>query len=118
MEKGQLLSEDVHQKLIEEHGNDIRVGMGAEAIMELLSEIDLEKNLNELKEEIANTKSQAKNKRNVKTTLAMDAIKNVREMRREKQQFGEGSLYQKYMQAQTAETEANIAQRKASEEIS
>ena len=66
VEKGQLLSEDAYQKLIEEHGNDLRVGMGAEAIMELLSEIDLEKSFNGLKEEIANTKSQAKNKRNVK----------------------------------------------------
>ena len=46
----------------------------------------------------------------------MDAIKNVREMRREKQQYGEGSLYQQYMQSQINETEANIAQRKASED--
>ena len=76
VEKGQLLSEDVHQKLIEEHGNDIRVGMGAEAIMELLSEIDLEKNLNELKEEIANTKSQAKNKRNVKRLKLVESFIN------------------------------------------
>ena len=36
LEKGQLLSEDNYQRIIEEHGNDIRVAMGAEAIMELL----------------------------------------------------------------------------------
>ena len=63
-----------------------------------------------------NVYQQEENKRNVKTTLAMDAIKNVREMRREKQQYGEGSLYQQYMQSQINETEANIAQRKASED--
>ena len=74
VEKGQLLSEDAYQNLIEEHGNDLRVGMGAEAIMELLSEIDLEKNFNELKEEIASTKSQAKNKRNVKRLKLVESF--------------------------------------------
>ena len=66
LERGQLLSEELYQQHIEEHGADIKAGMGAEAIMELLSEIELEKTFNDLKEEIANTKSQAKNKRNVK----------------------------------------------------
>ena len=76
VEKGQLLSEDAYQNLIEEHGNDLRVGMGAEAIMELLSEIDLEKSFNELKEEIASTKSQAKNKRNVKRLKLVESFIN------------------------------------------
>ena len=76
VEKGQLLSEDVYQKLIEEHGTDLRVGMGAEAIMELLAEIDLEKSFNQLKEEIANTKSQAKNKRNVKRLKLVESFIN------------------------------------------
>ena len=76
VEKGQLLSEDAYQKLIEEHGNDLRVGMGAEAIMELLSEIDSEKSFNGLKEEIANTKSQAKNKRNVKRLKLVESFIN------------------------------------------
>ena len=76
VEKGQLLSEDVYQNLVEEHGNDLRVGMGAEAIMELLSEIDLEKSFNELKEEIASTKSQAKNKRNVKRLKLVESFIN------------------------------------------
>ena len=50
--------------------------MGAEAIMELLSEIDLEKSFNELKEEIASTKSQAKNKRNVKRLKLVESFIN------------------------------------------
>ena len=54
LEKGQLLSEDLYQQHIEEHGADIKASMGAEAIMHLLSEIELEKTFNELKEEIAN----------------------------------------------------------------
>ncbi len=74
LEKGQLLSEELYQQHIEEHGGDIKAGMGAEAIMELLSEIELEKTFNDLKEEIANTKSQAKNKRNVKRLKLIESF--------------------------------------------
>ena len=41
--KGQLLSEDAYQNAYEKYGTDIKVGMGAEAIMELLNEIELKK---------------------------------------------------------------------------
>ena len=74
LEKGQLLSEDLYQQHIEEHGADIKASMGAEAIMHLLSEIELEKTFNELKEDIANTKSQAKNKRNVKRLKLIESF--------------------------------------------
>ena len=60
LERGQLLSEELYQKNLEEYGSDVRVGMGAEAIMELLSEIELEKTFNDLKEEIANTNHKLK----------------------------------------------------------
>ena len=63
-EKGELLNDEKYQEAIEEHGTDIRAGMGAEAIKELLSEIELQKTFTELKKEIETTKSQAKNKRN------------------------------------------------------
>ena len=49
--KGQLLSEDAYQKAIEEYGADLKVGMGAEAIKELLNEIELKKTFEELKDE-------------------------------------------------------------------
>ena len=74
LERGQLLSEELYQQHIEEHGADIKAGMGAEAIMELLSEIELERTFNELKEQIANTKSQAKNKRNVKRLKLIESF--------------------------------------------
>ena len=73
-EKGQLLSEDAYQKAIEEYGADLKVGMGAEAIKELLNEIELKKTFEELKDEIANTKSQAKNKRNVKRLKLIESF--------------------------------------------
>ena len=72
--KGQLLSEDAYQNAYEKYGTDIKVGMGAEAIMELLNEIELKKTFEELKDEIANTKSQAKNKRNIKRLKLIESF--------------------------------------------
>ena len=45
----QVLSENEYQEAREKHGSDFRVGMGAEAILELLQRIDLEKDSAELK---------------------------------------------------------------------
>ncbi|MBT7932633.1 MAG: DNA-directed RNA polymerase subunit beta' [Gammaproteobacteria bacterium] len=74
LEKGQLLSEDGYQQAVAEYGTDLKVGMGAEAIMELLQEIELKKTYEDLKDEIANTKSQAKNKRNVKRLKLIESF--------------------------------------------
>ena len=45
----QVLSENEYQEAREKYGSDFRVGMGAEAILELLQAIDLEKDSAELK---------------------------------------------------------------------
>ncbi len=45
----QVLSENEYQEAREKYGSDFRVGMGAEAILELLRAIDLEKDSAELK---------------------------------------------------------------------
>ena len=45
----QVLSENEYQDAGEKYGNEFRVGMGAEAILELLQKIDLEKDSAELK---------------------------------------------------------------------
>ena len=74
LEKGQLLSEEGYQQALAEYGSDMKVGMGAEAIMELLQEIELKKTFEDLKDEIANTKSQAKNKRNVKRLKLIESF--------------------------------------------
>lgn len=61
LKKFQLLNEDQYLQVIELYGeNALRVGMGAEAIKELLEEIDLEDLKSNLKEELAFTRSQAK----------------------------------------------------------
>ena len=46
LKKKEMLTEDEYQKFCEANGSNFRVGMGAEAIKELLEEIDLEQ-LNE-----------------------------------------------------------------------
>ncbi len=74
LEKGQLLTEEAYQQAQQEYGTDLKVGMGAEAIMELLQEIELKKLFEDLKDEIANTKSQAKNKRNIKRLKLVESF--------------------------------------------
>ena len=59
----QILSDEEYFDMIEEQGEQFEVGMGAEAIMKLLQNIDLEKQTIELREEISKTKSEAKIKR-------------------------------------------------------
>ena len=75
-ETGSLLNEEMYNQAVEEYGNEIKVGMGAEAIKELLQNIDLEKAFEELSEEIKVTKSQAKNKRNIKRLKLIESFIN------------------------------------------
>lgn len=63
LEKKQLLTDDEYYDMIEQYGDEFDVGMGAEAIMHLLQDLDLERMIVELREEIANTKTDAKIKR-------------------------------------------------------
>lgn len=56
--KKQLLSEKEYREYLDKYGNKFRAGMGAEAIKELLQEIDLEKLSKELKAEIRESTGQ------------------------------------------------------------
>ena len=60
LEKKQLLSEQEYNNWYERYENDFRVGMGAEAIKELLAEIDIEQLSKELKEELEHASGQKK----------------------------------------------------------
>ena len=71
-----MLNEEMYNQAIEEYGNEIKEGMGAEAIKELLQSIDLEKAYEDLSEEIKVTKSQAKNKRNIKRLKLIESFIN------------------------------------------
>ena len=58
--KKQTLSDKEYRAYYEKYGDEFRVGMGAEAIKELLTEVDLEKEIAELKEEVDNSQGQKK----------------------------------------------------------
>ena len=60
LEKKQMLSEREYRDMYEKYENDFRVGMGAEAIKELLHEIDVEKLSEELKTELDASSGQKK----------------------------------------------------------
>ncbi len=63
LEKKQTISDKEYRAYYEKYGNSFRVGMGAEAIKELLEEVDLEKEVNELKAEIEEIKDSQSQKR-------------------------------------------------------
>ena len=58
LQQKQLLTEKEYRDAYDKYGNTFRVGMGAEAIKELLEAIDLEKESQELKAQLANTTGQ------------------------------------------------------------
>ena len=63
LEKGQLLTDEAYLEAIEEFGDDFNAKMGAEAIYELLKQVDLHSEAMTLREEIEATKSETKFKR-------------------------------------------------------
>lgn len=67
LEKKQILSEKEYRELKEKYGDRFKAGMGAEAIKELLKEIDLEKLAQELRQELETATGQEKIKDNQKT---------------------------------------------------
>ena len=58
LEKKQTLSDKEYRAYYEKYGNTFKVGMGAEAIKELLKDIDLKKEIEELRKELENTVGQ------------------------------------------------------------
>ncbi|MBQ3182027.1 MAG: DNA-directed RNA polymerase subunit beta' [Clostridia bacterium] len=60
LQKYQLLTEREYREMYERYENDFRVGMGAEAVKELLSELDITKLSEELKAELETASGQKK----------------------------------------------------------
>ncbi len=75
LEYKQILTETDFRAAERDFGNRFRVGMGAEAIKELLQNIDLEKESAELKEEFENSNGQ-KRARIVKRLEVVEAFRN------------------------------------------
>ena len=73
LEKKQTLSDKEYRAYYEKYGDSFRVGMGAEAIKELLKEVDLQKDLDELKAELETAVGQ-KRVRLIKRLDVVDAF--------------------------------------------
>ena len=63
LEKKQTISDKEYRSYYEKYGNSFRVGMGAEAIKELLEQVNLEEEVNTIKEEIESIKDSTSQKR-------------------------------------------------------
>ena len=60
LEKKQILSDKEYRANYEKYGNGFKVGMGAEAIKTLLSEVDLDKEIDQIKKELEKAQGQKK----------------------------------------------------------
>jgi DNA-directed RNA polymerase subunit beta' len=74
LEKGQLLTDESYLESIEEFGDDFNAKMGAEAVYELLRDVDLNHEAQDLHEEIETTKSETKFKRLSKRLKLVEAF--------------------------------------------
>ncbi len=74
LERGQLLTDEQFHAAVEEYGDEFDARMGAEAILELLKNIDVAAELVSLREEIEATNSETKIKRLTKRIKLMEAF--------------------------------------------
>ena len=74
LEKKQLLNEKQYNDMREKYEDDFKAGMGAEAIKELLCEIDLDKTCEELREELENATGQ----RRVRLLKRLEVLESFR----------------------------------------
>ncbi|MCR5249118.1 MAG: DNA-directed RNA polymerase subunit beta' [Lachnospiraceae bacterium] len=77
LKEKQVLSEREYQEQREKFENRFRVGMGAEAILELLAAIDLDRDMAELKEELENDAT--KGQKRAKIVKRLEVIESFRE---------------------------------------
>ncbi|MFD1337173.1 DNA-directed RNA polymerase subunit beta' [Oceanobacillus iheyensis] len=75
LEKKQLLSEKEFRSYYDKYGNTFKAQMGAEAIRKLLQDIDLEKEVDALREELKSAQGQRRT-RAIKRLEVMEAFRN------------------------------------------
>ncbi len=63
LQRGQLLTDEMYLEAIEAHGDEFDARMGAEAVHQLLSSLDLPAEMAKVREDIGNTSSETKIKR-------------------------------------------------------
>ena len=76
LEMGQLLSDEEYYAAMEEYGDEFVAKMGAEAVQQLLMDLDLEEEMGRLREEIPATNSETKIKKLSKRLKLVEAFVN------------------------------------------
>ncbi|MBE9396932.1 DNA-directed RNA polymerase subunit beta' [Pontibacterium sp. N1Y112] len=74
LERGQLMNDEQYFEALEEFGDDFDARMGAEAVKELLASIDLEGDIQILREELPQTNSETKIKKLSKRLKLLEAF--------------------------------------------
>ncbi|MFD1006607.1 MULTISPECIES: DNA-directed RNA polymerase subunit beta' [Oceanisphaera] len=74
LERGQMLSEEQYLDALEEWGDEFDAKMGAEAVLSLLRAIDLESEIEVMREELGQTNSETKRKKITKRFKLMEAF--------------------------------------------
>ncbi|VUD51230.1 DNA-directed RNA polymerase subunit beta' [Thalassocella blandensis] len=74
LERGQLLTDEQYFEAMEEFGDEFEAKMGAEAVQQLVKDIDLEAEANSIREEIPNTNSETKIKKLSKRLKLLEAF--------------------------------------------
>ena len=74
LEKGQLLNDEAYLDAIEQYGDDFDARMGAEAIRDLLKQIDMQDEIKSLREELPTTNSETKIKKITKRLKLLESF--------------------------------------------
>jgi DNA-directed RNA polymerase subunit beta' len=74
LEKSQILTEEEYLDALEEHGDEFDALMGAEAVLALLQQIDLEAEVAQMREELPEIGSETKRKKITKRLKLMEAF--------------------------------------------
>jgi len=74
LERGQLLGEEEYLDALEEHGDEFEAKMGAEAVLDLLKELDLGQLIAEMREELPTINSETKRKKITKRLKLMESF--------------------------------------------
>jgi len=74
LERGQLLTEENYLEAIEQYGDEFEAKMGAEAVFELLKNIDINSEVDDLRAIIPETKSETKLKKLTKRLKLLEAF--------------------------------------------
>ncbi|NNF62502.1 MAG: DNA-directed RNA polymerase subunit beta' [Gammaproteobacteria bacterium] len=74
LERGQLLSDEAYLEAIEEHGDEFDARMGAEAVHELLTTIELDTEVARVRDDISATNSETKIKRLSKRVKLLESF--------------------------------------------